>query len=601
VAASKTSGDKPHGGLFDGEGPHGDHRRRRHPRHPYRVSLTAKCSSWDAFHDLFSGNVSQRGLFIPTTTTTEPNEEITVRLLTPDGGELQIGGKVVHVFREPDGTQKGLGIHLAGLEGETLARYTELVAEAARRCQVLPAEEERSDTFELPIDLVSMVEEEAARPPPPPPIPAPPAPGRATPPPIPSPARPRGATPPPIPSGAPHKAAPHKAHRKEPHPPVVGIDFGTTRSSVAVVVNQEVNVLVHEDGGRQIPSVVGFLPDGTVVIGKQAQEMMASDPANAVASPKRLLGRLHGDRELEPYLASMAMPTDRGNYGQVMLHAQGQTYSIPQICAPIIYRLRQLAEEHLGQEVRSAVLTAPVSFDERRMTALREAAGIAGIEALDIIDEPTAAAVAHNFDRDFTGLIAVYDFGGGTFDFSVVDASKSDMEVIATAGDIWLGGDDFDEAIASTVADAFWHDRQIELRNNVVQWQRLLLAAERAKRTLSYKQNAVVELEEAALVQEGQINLRYPLTRIDFARLAEPIIQRSLDTCNEALGLSEIDPRELNAIYMSGGTTYVPAVREAVAAFFGKVGRVAVPPERAVAIGAAMHGARRYVERVTIL
>jgi molecular chaperone DnaK len=337
------------------------------------------------------------------------------------------------------------------------------------------------------------------------------------------------------------------------------------------------------------------------VVGEQAQAMLATDPVNAIGSPKRLLGRLHGDRELEPFLAAMAMPNTRGNYGQVMLQAQGQTYSVPQVCAPIIYRLRRLAEEHLQQEVRHAVLTAPVSFDERRLTALREAAGIAGIEAIEIVDEPTAAAVAHNFDRYFRGLIAVFDFGGGTFDFSVVDASAADMQVIATAGDIWLGGDDFDEAIASTVANAFWHDRQIELRNNVVQWQRLLLAAERAKRTLSYKQQAVVELEEAALIQEGQLNLRYPMTRIDFTRLAEPIIQRSLDTCAEALGLSEIDPGELNAIYMSGGTTYIPAVREAVAAFFGKVGRVAVPPERAVAIGAAMHGARRYVERVTIM
>jgi molecular chaperone DnaK len=247
------------------------------------------------------------------------------------------------------------------------------------------------------------------------------------------------------------------------------------------------------------------------------------------------------------------------------------------------------------------VLTAPVSFDDRRATALREAAGIAGIEAVEIVDEPTAAALAHNFDRNFAGLIAVFDFGGGTFDFSVVDADKADVEVITTAGDVWLGGDDFDEVIAAQVADAFWQTQEIELRNNVVQWQRLLLASERAKRQLSSQDTATVELEEAALTQQGQLNLRYPLSRSDFARLAQPIIQRSLDTCSEALELSGIDRGELNAIYMSGGTTYIPAVREAVAAFFGKVGRVAVPPERAVVIGAAMHGARRYVERVCVM
>jgi len=520
------------------------------------VSLRAKCSSWGTFRDLFSGNISNSGLFIPTDVASEAGEAITIQLTAPDGGDLELVGRVTHVIRDGVGVQKGLGIHLEGVTSEASQRYIALVKAAAAHCAIRPATDEL-----IPID----VEE--------------PAPARKGPP-----------APPPLPSNV--------RQVRSSSGPVVGIDFGTSRSSVAVVRKGEVIVLQHPNRSREIPSVVGVLPNGSVVIGADAQRLRTLEPDAVVASPKRLLGRHYTERELEPYLASLAVQSSPGAGGEVLVHIRGQTFSVGQLCAPLLFALRKRAEQELRQEVSRAVLTVPVSFDEPRAAALRQAAQMAGLRRIEIIDEPTAAAIAQNFNRTFRKLVAVYDFGGGTFDFSVVDSSTADLQVVATAGDTWLGGDDLDDAVAQAAANGFWREHNIELRHQVVQWQRLLIAAERAKRELSARDETAVELRQAALTAHGPLDLRHPLSRTELDTLVAPAIQRSLDTCNEALELSELTVDDLEAIYLSGGTSHVPAVREAVAAFFGKPPRVAVPPERAVVIGAAMHCARLHNERV---
>ena len=571
----------------------GGPKRRRHPRIPCRVSLRAKCSSWDRFHDLFSGNISKGGLFIPTDATTQKGETITVRLTAPEGSEIELLGEVTHIIKDKDGKQKGLGIQLATIAEEAQARYQELVRAAADHCAVRPSTDEM-----VPIDVEPEPPPRSAAPPPPPPPgarpaagPLPPAPKPLVRPPPPDAARSR---PPPIPP-----PLPRNVRRVTPSgSPIVGIDFGTTRSSVAVVQKGEVTVLQDKHGGREIPSLVGVLENGSVVIGAEAQQLRMAEPDAVVASPKRLLGRHHHDPELQPYLATMPVQTSPGRGGEVLLHVRNRTFSVAQLCAPLIFALRQRAQEHLGREVKRAVLTVPVSFDSGRMTALRQAARMAGLEQLDIIDEPTAAALAQNFNRGFRKLVAVYDFGGGTFDFSVVDSSTADMPVVATAGDTWLGGDDFDAAVAGDAANAFWRQHQIELRHQAVEWQRLLMAAERAKRELSAREESAVKLPRAALVSGGVLDLHHPLTRAQLGDLVTPIIQRSLDTCQEAMELADVTTEDLDAIYLSGGTSHVPAVREAVARVFGKTPRIAVPPERAVVIGAAMHSARLHDERV---
>ena len=380
--------------------------------------------------------------------------------------------------------------------------------------------------------------------------------------------------------------------------PVVGMDFGTTRSSVAVVVNDEIKVLQSKSGLYNIPSVVGFTAGGEAVVGTEARELLIIDPAHAIASPKRLLGRQFSDRELEPFLAGLAINYSEAPNGQVLLHPRGKTYTMPQVCAPILFSLRMMAQEFLQQDVRQVVLTSPVSFDEGRMQALEDAASLAGLELMETVDEPTAAALAHHFDEDFEEVVAVFDFGGGTFDFSLVDVSSDDLAVVATAGDTWLGGDDFDLALANAAANAFWRRHQIEIRHQVVRWQRLLIAAEKAKRELSIRDDTILALPDAALTSRGPLALRCPVGEAQFRQLVEELIERSLDTCREAMDLAEIEPSAVNAVYMSGGTSCIPAVREAVAAYFDKTPKSTIAPERAVVMGAALVGAQIWENKV---
>jgi actin-like ATPase involved in cell morphogenesis len=376
-------------------------------------------------------------------------------------------------------------------------------------------------------------------------------------------------------------------------PQVVAMDFGTTRSSVAVAQEDgEVEVLKMPGGRRDVHSIVAFAKDGTASIGDEARARLLADPACAVSSPKRILGRLFTDRDIEPHLAALAVKSSKGEDGLVRLHVGGRARTVPEVCAPLLEALRRAAEAHLGHEVKRAVLTVPVGTDDLRTRALSEAARLGGIEEAIFVEEPAAAALAYGFDRDYRGRVAVYDFGGGTFDFSLVEVTEARLDILTTAGDSWLGGDDFDEALAGAAANAFWRQHGVELRNQVVEWQRLLFAAEAAKRELSGAEQSTIRLAGAANTARGPLDLAFPLTQAQLAELCAPLIERSLDTCREALSLSDVLPDELSAVYLSGGTCYIPAVRAAVAAFLGRPPRISVPPERAVVIGAALYGDR---------
>jgi len=374
-------------------------------------------------------------------------------------------------------------------------------------------------------------------------------------------------------------------------PTVVAMDMGTTRSSVAAVIDGRVCVLKLPGGQWDMASVVGFRKDGTVMLGQSARKMLASDPNNAIASPKRLLGRRFDDRELQPYLASLGMTALEGPGKEILLETQGRTITVIEACGHILNLLRLVAEKSLGREVHEVILTTPVSFTERQHAALKEAAEMAQLRVLEFIEEPVAATLACVSDSQCTGLVGLFDFGGGTFDFSVVEMGEGSMKIIATAGDGWLGGDDLDDALASAAANSFWRSTNIELRNQIYQWQRLLVRSEHAKRQLSRDPDTTLELPGAALTQQGGLDLVFPITRRQFSDLCADTIQRAIDTCGQALALAGLKPSDLNALYLSGGTTHVPAVHDAVVRFFGQQPRVVVPPERAVLIGAAVHGA----------
>lgn len=562
--------------------PPGSPRRRTEERHPCIVALEVKCSSWESFRQLFSLNIARSGLFIPTDRTASQDEEVELRLRAPDGSALSLRGRVRHVLPAAANRPAGLGVQLTAVAEQDRARYAELVQQAAAANAVHPAGAPAATGAPPAPDRpegASGAKSGAPAPPaPPPPRTAPTATATGT-------RRESGAAPA---AGPPVLSAARPAARAAPP---VAIDLGTSRSSVAVVVGRTVSLVRLPDGSWDAPSVIGFLEDGSVVVGQSGRQLLATDPRRALASPKRLLGRRYDDTELAPYLASLAIAHGRGPAGEIQVRIDRSTYSIEQLCATILHRLKHAAEAFVGQTISEVVLSAPVGFDEQRYDALREAARIAGLRVREFVDEPTAAALTHRFDQDFRGLVAVYDYGGGTFDFSVVDASAADVHVVATAGDTWLGGDDFDAALASAAADDFWRQHRVELRHQAVQWQRLLFAAERGKRELSAHENTVVRLSEVALRSSGKLDLAFPVNRARFAELSHEIIERSFETCSQALELSDLRVDQLNAVYLSGGTTYIPAVRAAVARFFGKQPRAAVPPERAVVTGAAIYAA----------
>ena len=372
---------------------------------------------------------------------------------------------------------------------------------------------------------------------------------------------------------------------------VIGIDFGTTYTSVAAAVANRVQILPWPDGSRAIPSVVAFTGPGRPVVGAEARARQLRDPRRVVSSAKRLLGRSIDDPELAAYFAQAAFDRAAGPDGNVVVEMYGEAYATPQLCAYILDAARVNAERVLGHAVDRAVVTVPVSFSAERIQLLRRAGQLARLDVVEVIEEPSAAALASRHTPGFGGLIGVYDFGGGTFDFSVVEATGGDFRVLTTAGDSWLGGDDLDYAVAEAASNLFWRVHGIDLRLRVVEWQHLLTSAEKAKRDLSVVDAATLFVPEVVHTPHGAQDLRIKVTRDRVEPIWAPAIDRSLHTCISALAGLGLKPSDLTAIYLSGGTSYVPAVRRALSQRFKLPIRIGAPPDHAVCLGAGIHAA----------
>jgi molecular chaperone DnaK len=310
-----------------------------------------------------------------------------------------------------------------------------------------------------------------------------------------------------------------------------------------------------------------------------------------VASPKRLLGRKLGDPELGPMMKSSAYRLSSSPDQALQAELWGETYSVAHLLSFLIGEAAKVARTHLGDSVRRAVLAVPVSFDRERIQMVRRAAKMADVDIVEVIDEPSAAALANRFLPGFGGLVGVYDFGGGTFDFSVVDVTSGDFRVLATAGDPWLGGDDFDQLLARSVAGVYKREHGVDLDGRPIAYQKLLLACEQAKRELS-------EVEATELVVElpggdgSPLDFSVRVSRATAEQHWQPLIDRSLDTCQQALALVDLRAAELSAMFLSGGTTNIPAVRRAIERRFGVEVKTGVPPEHAVCLGAGIHAAQ---------
>ena len=373
---------------------------------------------------------------------------------------------------------------------------------------------------------------------------------------------------------------------------VVGIDLGTTNTVVAVVRGGKALVLADDDGHRLLPSVVSFHPSGDVLVGHGARERRLVDARNTIYSIKRLIGRSFASDEVGRARTRFPFELREGPTHGPLVVARGETYTLPEISAFVLRKCKAIAEKALGEPVERAVVTVPASFNDLQRASTKVAAREAGLEVLRILNEPTAAALAYGFGKQGTERIAVYDFGGGTFDLTLLDLSGNVFEVIATAGDSFLGGDDFDNAIADKIALEVIQRTRFDPRSDVQIMERLRAAAEQIKIALSTQNEVSVELKELGYGPGGvAIDLTYTMSRPQLETIAESLVDRSFKVCDEALQLARLKTDAFDNIILVGGSTRVPLIRRRVETYFNKKPLDRLNPDEVVAIGAAIQAA----------
>src|SRR6266478_3444296 len=370
---------------------------------------------------------------------------------------------------------------------------------------------------------------------------------------------------------------------------IIGIDLGTTNSCVAVMEGGEPKVIPNEEGGRTTPSVVGFTKTGERLVGQVAKRQAITNPENTVYSIKRFMGRRYDEVSEELKMVPYKVERD-GDHVAVM--AQGKKYTPPQISAMILQKLKKAAEDYLGEKVTEAVITVPAYFNDAQRQATKDAGKIAGLDVKRIINEPTAAALAYGLDKGKDETIAVYDFGGGTFDISVLEVGEGVIEVKATNGDTHLGGDNIDQRLVDWLIDEFKKDEGLDLRGkgNEMALQRLRDAAERAKIELSSTMETEVNLPFITADANGPKHLVKKLTRAKLEAMIEEIIQRSLPPCKACMKDAGVDAGKINEVVLVGGQTRMPRIQQLVKTLFGKEGNKSVNPDEVVAVGAAIQG-----------
>ena len=370
---------------------------------------------------------------------------------------------------------------------------------------------------------------------------------------------------------------------------IIGIDLGTTNSCVAVMEGGEPKVIPNEEGGRTTPSVVGFTKTGERLVGQVAKRQAITNPENTVYSIKRFMGRRFDEVTEEIKMVPYKV-VQSGDHVAVL--AQGKEYTPPQISAMILQKLKKAAEDYLGEKVTEAVITVPAYFNDAQRQATKDAGQIAGLEVKRIINEPTAAALAYGLDKKKDETIAVYDFGGGTFDISILEVGEGVIEVKATNGDTHLGGDNLDQRIVDWLIDEFKKDEGLDLRGkgNEMALQRLRDAAERAKIELSTTMETEINLPFITADAGGPKHLVKKMTRAKLESMVEDIIQRSVGPCKQCMKDAGVDASKINEVVLVGGQTRMPRIQQLVKDLFGKEGHKGVNPDEVVAIGAAIQG-----------
>ena len=367
---------------------------------------------------------------------------------------------------------------------------------------------------------------------------------------------------------------------------IIGIDLGTTNSVVAVIEGGEPTVITNAEGQRVTPSVVAFTKSGERLVGQVAKRQAVTNPENTVFSIKRFTGRRFG--EVTEEMRMVPYEVVRAQNGDARVKAGGKELSPPELSAMVLQKLKQSAEEHLGQKVNQAVITVPAYFNDAQRQATKDAGQIAGLDVLRIVNEPTAAALAYGLDKKADETIAVYDFGGGTFDISILEVGEGVVEVKSTNGDTHLGGDNLDQRLIDWIVDEFKSDEGIDLSKDSMALQRLKEAAEKAKMELSTVMETEINLPFITADQSGPKHLQKKLTRAKFEQLVESLLQRTIEPVKRALTDASLEPSQIDEVVLVGGSTRVPKVQQIVKELFGKEPHRGVNPDEVVAIGAAV-------------
>ncbi len=369
---------------------------------------------------------------------------------------------------------------------------------------------------------------------------------------------------------------------------IIGIDLGTTNSVVAIMEGNEPKVIVNAEGSRITPSVVGFTKSGERLVGQVAKRQAVTNPENTVFSIKRFMGRKYD--EVSEEMKMVPYKVTRAANGDARVEVQGKLYSPPEISAMILQKLKQAAEDYLGEKVDRAVITVPAYFNDSQRQATKDAGEIAGLKVERLVNEPTAAALAYGLDKKNNETIAVYDFGGGTFDISVLEVGDGVVHVKSTNGDTHLGGDNIDQRLIDWIIDEFRKDQGIDLSKDKMALQRLKEAAEKAKIELSSTASTDINLPFITADQSGPKHLNIVLTRAKFEQLVGEIIQKTMGPVRQALSDAKVDPKKIDEVVLVGGSTRIPLVQKLVQDFFGKEPHKGVNPDEVVAVGAAVQG-----------
>jgi molecular chaperone DnaK len=369
---------------------------------------------------------------------------------------------------------------------------------------------------------------------------------------------------------------------------VIGIDLGTTNSCVAVMEGKTPKVIENAEGARTTPSIVAFTDDGERLVGQPAKRQSVTNPERTFFAIKRLIGRTFDDPMTKKDIGLVPYKIVRAANGDAWVTAEGKQYSPSQISAFVLQKMKETAEAYLGQPVTRAVITVPAYFNDAQRQATKDAGKIAGLEVLRIINEPTAAALSYGLDKKGSGVIAVYDLGGGTFDISILEIGDGVFEVKSTNGDTFLGGEDFDTRLVEYLADEFKKDNGIDLRRDKLALQRLKEAAEKAKIELSSATQTEINLPYITADAAGPKHLTLKLTRAKFEALVDDLIQKTVEPCRKALKDAGLSAGEINEVVLVGGMTRMPKVQDVVKSFFGKEPHKGVNPDEVVAIGAAI-------------